>query len=114
MDVVLRPVTESDLDVVDAGTAGREGAGDHQWFGHRDRRAARRNLAETGLLTPEGGRLTIVADGEVAGYVKWFIRIWGPRETSWCWSIALSVLPAHRGRGVGTAAQRRLTACLRA
>lgn len=112
MDVKLRPVRAEDLDLFGAGGQSREGAGAQQWFGFRDISAIRREFAENGLLSPEGGRLTVEADGQAAGYVRWFKRIWGPQETSWCWSLALSVLPDHRGKGVGTEAQRQLVAYL--
>jgi len=73
--VVLRPVTHQDLDLFEAEFATPAGAGAYQWFGHHSPLDLRRRFAETRLLTPDGGTLTICAEaGEVAGRVEWFKR----------------------------------------
>ncbi|WP_327091619.1 GNAT family N-acetyltransferase [Nonomuraea sp. NBC_01738] len=112
MDVLLRPVTDDDLDQIQSHSTGKEGAGEHQWFGFRDLRATRRELADNGLLSWEGGRLTVDVGGVSAGYVRWSKRTWGPWETSWCWTLAISLFPEFRGQGIGTEAQRELVAYL--
>lgn len=108
MNVSLRPVREVDLDVFEEQGAGPKGTGELQWFGHRGLHAMRREFEANGLLGPEGGYLTIDARGEVAGWMRWSQRLWGPAHTSWCWTLAIVVFPRHRGKGVGSRAQREL------
>jgi RimJ/RimL family protein N-acetyltransferase len=111
--IVLRPVTQKDLDIFEAEFSTPEGTGAYQWFGHRSALDLRRGFAETGLLTPDGGTLTVcVHDDDVAGRVEWFKSLWGRPETSWCWTVAIGLRPSHRGRGIGTEAQRLLVAYL--
>lgn len=40
--------------------------------------------------------------------MHWFKSTWGRSDTSWCWSIAIGLLPEHRGNGIGAIAQRLL------
>lgn len=111
--VALRPVTRTDLDIFEAEFSAPEGTGPFQWFGHRSPVGLRRHFDETGLLAEDGGTLTVcVDDDDVAGRVEWFKSLWGRPETSWCWTIAIGLRPAHQGRGIGTEAQRLLTAYL--
>lgn len=105
LDVRLRPVIESDLDLFENDLASRAGAGEFQWFGHTSMHGVRRAFAESGLLGPRGGTLTIVADDVPVGRVEWFEARYGRPETSTCWTIAIGVLPEKCGRGIGTAAQ---------
>ncbi|WP_245966874.1 GNAT family N-acetyltransferase [Sphaerisporangium album] len=106
--MTLRPVVESDLTVFDRELHSPEGRGDFQWFGYRSGLHDRRALEANGLLTDDGGTLTVCADGEVAGRVQWGKAIWGPPATSWCWTIGILIRPALQGRGIGTEAQRGL------
>jgi RimJ/RimL family protein N-acetyltransferase len=49
------------------------------------------------------------AAGEVvAGEVVWFWQKWGPNDGSRCPMIGIWLRPEHRGRGIGTAAQRQM------
>ncbi|GAA2415087.1 GNAT family protein [Nonomuraea africana] len=112
MDVTLRPVREADLDLFEQHTDGPDGTGPLQWFGYRSFHAMRRDFADNGLLSPEGGRFTIEADGAPAGTVSWHQSAWGPLPTSWCWTIGIAVFPGYRGKGIGTQAQRQLAAYL--
>lgn len=108
MDVLLRPMTEADLDRIQEAGNTPDGLGRLQWFGFRDFARLRRRVAEDGFLGPDGGGLTVEANGTMAGYVTWTRQTWGPEATSWCWSIGISLFPEFRGQGVGTAAQREL------
>ena len=107
-DVALRPVTADDLTVFEARFYDKSGTGEYQWFGHRAPHNDRQQLSESGLLTPDGGQLTVIRGGEVCGRVEWFRSTWGRAETSSCWSIAAGLLPECQGQGVGTTAQRLL------
>ena len=99
----LRPYTAADVHVVRTQVFG-PGLGEFQWFGFTPPRLLQ-EFENTGLLTPEGGRLVVEDDGELVGSVQWFRRDWGPPTTSWCWEIGIALLPSARGRGVGTQAQ---------
>ncbi|MGW1765905.1 GNAT family N-acetyltransferase [Streptomyces sp. NPDC002073] len=106
--VSLRPVTSADLDLFEIAFATEEGTGPYQWFGFTAALRTRRRFAEDGLLGPDGGVLTVVADGRVVGRVEWFKSTWGRPDTSFCWTVAIGLVPQARGRGLGTEAQRLL------
>lgn len=80
----------------------REIAGEFNWF---DDVAAEPR--------PEGrpavSRLIVTLDdGTRVGGVSWFAMTYGPNRRSAAWNIGITVLPEHRRRGYGTAAQRML------
>lgn len=106
--VTLRPVLAGDLAIFEEEFDTPVGAGQYQWFGHRAAVRERRAFADTGLLSEDGGTLTVRTGDDVAGRVDWFKGSWGPPVTSWCWSIGIRIRPVHQGRGVGTEAQRQL------
>lgn len=110
-DVALRPVGADDLWVLDRQADEPDVAGAFNWAGFRDIAATRRRFAENRLIGPDGGTLLVRAAGEVAGTVVWGRVTYG--MPAWnCWNIGISLLPDFRGRGIGTAAQRRLVAYL--
>jgi RimJ/RimL family protein N-acetyltransferase len=105
--VRLRPVEERDLDAlgrIDADPAVSEL---FEWRGFGDPRARRRRWEEDGYLGSEDSLLVVaLPDGTSAGIVVWkWIATSGPRG---CLEIGVLVFPEHRGKGLGTAAQRLL------
>ncbi|MGW7264862.1 GNAT family N-acetyltransferase [Streptomyces sp. NPDC054842] len=106
--VRLRPVTPGDLDLFDEQFATRDGTGAFQWFGFTPTRRIRARHTEDGLLGRDGGVLTVTVAGVVVGRVEWFASAWGRPDTSSCWTLAIGLFPAVRGRGTGSAAQRLL------
>lgn len=52
--------------------------------------------------------LVVLRDGVLAGFVSWVPVLHGPQYPCLAWMIGITLLPEHRGRGVGTAAQRLL------
>jgi aminoglycoside 6'-N-acetyltransferase len=106
--VVLRPVTAGDLDLFEGEFATQDGTGAFQWFGFTPTHRLRARHEQDGLLGPDGGTLTVTAQGVVAGRVQWFASAWGRPDTSTCWTLAIGLFPAARGHGTGTAAQRLL------
>ena len=105
--VRLRPVEERDLDVlgrIDTDPAVSE---PFEWRGFRDPQARRRRWAEDGYLGSEDSLLAVaLPDGSLAGIVVWTrIDTSGPRG---CLQIGILLFPEHRGKGLGTAAQRLL------
>jgi RimJ/RimL family protein N-acetyltransferase len=105
--IVLRPVVEDDLAIVEelsGGDPARSGA--FGWYGWRDRDRWRRRWADNGLLGEDGGSLIVARDQERLGFVNW--RIKRPTPNAYHWEIGISLLPEARGHGYGTEAQRLL------
>ena len=105
-DVTLRPVRPADLPVLDSLTAE-----DDPWnfFGFRASDVWQRRFAETGLIGEENGTLVIEdAAGTVLGDISWRAVGYGPNTASRAYNIGIVLLPAHRGRGYGSAAQAEL------
>lgn len=53
-------------------------------------------------LTPEGGSATVV--GDLSAHPVWY----GPNPSSRAMNMGISLIEAHRGKGIGTAAQQLL------
>lgn len=53
--------------------------------------------------------LTVIADGEVVGFLMWAVD---PDDGA-CWLGGVLIAAAHQGRGIGTAAVRAATRALR-
>ena len=109
--MVLRPATAADFWLFERQAVDPEAGGTFNWAGFRDVHATRRRLDETGLITPDGGCLIVEHDDTVAGTVVWGKVSYGTAAWS-CWNIGIALLPEHRGKGVGTEAQRRLAGYL--
>jgi RimJ/RimL family protein N-acetyltransferase len=109
--VLLRPATADDLWVFERQAVDPDAGGTFNWSGYRDIRATRRRFDDNGLITPDGGCLVVEHDGAAAGTVVWGTTHYGT-PAWWCWNIGISLLPEHRGKGVGTRAQRQLVAYL--
>ncbi|MYW02983.1 GNAT family protein [Streptomyces sp. SID3343] len=103
--VVLRPVTEADLSMIEQFLTDPEASGPFQWYGWGDPGRVRRQWAENGLLSDGAGRLTVAAGAEQLGFVAWR-KVNTARN--FCWNIGAQLVPEARGRGVGTQAQRLL------
>ncbi|WP_424641514.1 GNAT family N-acetyltransferase [Embleya sp. AB8] len=101
--VLLRPVAEADLPILERFMTDPEAIGPYQWNGWQPPGRFRRGWAENGLLGDEGGYLLVVRGAEVLGFVAWR-RIQSGR-TSYCWNIGIGLFPEARGQGFGTRAQ---------
>ena len=108
----LRPLSESDLPVLERLAVDPRIAGPFDWHGFGDPRARRRRLAEDGFLGRDPRNLAIALDQDDSciGDVSWLAVPTGP--TSTCWNIGIVIVPEFRGKGHGTAAQRLLTGYL--
>jgi RimJ/RimL family protein N-acetyltransferase len=105
--VRLRPVREADLTALEANHS--RDVNPWNWFGHTPDGRMRRRFAADGLLAEEAGTLAVeTPDGLLAGGVSWFTVPHGPSPACRALNIGISLLPAHRGRGYGSAAQRAL------
>jgi aminoglycoside 6'-N-acetyltransferase len=109
-DVFLRPVQLEDLALLDR--SGTPQDDPFNFFGFQGGRRLRQRFDENGLLGADFGNL-IVQSGEVAvGDVSWHAEAYGPPAAGVAFNIGISLLTEHRGRGVGTIAQRKLAAYL--
>lgn len=104
--VILRPVVEDDLSVLERFLTDPEVTGPFQWMGWSDPGRWRRRWAQDGLLSDDGGQLMVVTGTDRLGFVAW--RKVMASRSSYCWNIGVQLLPEGRGRGVGTQAQRLL------
>ncbi|WP_033295701.1 GNAT family N-acetyltransferase [Amycolatopsis jejuensis] len=104
--VTLRPVRESDLDLLEALTNDPDTAGEYQWFGWHDPGYLRRRWHDNGMLTTDGGMLVPTLGERPLGMVSWHRTRTGPH--TYCWNIGMVLLPEARGHGLGTEAQRQL------
>ena len=107
MSVRLRPVTTADLDVLERLDT-EEASGPYNWNGHQAPGRHHEILMRDGYLGADRGALMVVTDDQVAGEVSWHGVDYGPPPASRCWNIGITLLPEHRGRGIGTAALRAL------
>ena len=104
MDVRLRALVDEDEPWLRAQRARVAEDDPYNWFGHRDwTRPA---------ITADGGTLLVEAGGELAGDVGWRAVSYGQPPWSTAFEIGISLVPALRGRGVGTVAQRLLAGYL--
>jgi RimJ/RimL family protein N-acetyltransferase len=103
--VSLRALLAQDAEALEAGYS--EAADPYNWAGHRASGWAAANVA-TGVTADYGNLAVLDETGTLVGDVS-FRRIpTGPATSSWCWAVGISLLSAHRGRGLGAAAQREL------
>ncbi|MEJ3747687.1 GNAT family protein [Actinomycetes bacterium KLBMP 9797] len=109
--VALRPAVAADFWLFERQAVDPGAGGVFNWSGFKDVGRMRRRFDENGLVGPDDGCLIVVAGETVAGTVVWHKAVYGAPAWS-CWNIGISLLPEHRGRGVGTRAQRQLVSYL--
>ena len=108
-DIVrLRPVEEKDLTVLARFDVDPSLSEPFEWRGFRDARRRRVRWERDGYLGDNDGMfIAALPDGGVAGMLVW--RTAGPAPpVGGCFQIGILLLPEHRGRGLGTVAQRLL------
>jgi RimJ/RimL family protein N-acetyltransferase len=109
----LRPVRRADLDTLERWQADPEAQGRHNWFGFSPAEQLRHRFEQDGLLGPDRGNLLVELDGGIlAGDVSYHAVQHGPNPESRAFNVGIALLPEHRGRGLGTEAQRQLAAYL--
>ena len=104
----LRPIEEADLDLLSRLDVDPATSQPVEWNGFRDPGARRRRWEQDGWIGLDSTHLAVVlADGTLAGIVSWrTIKAGGP--DGGCLEIGALLFPEHRGRGLGTTAQRLL------
>jgi RimJ/RimL family protein N-acetyltransferase len=106
--VTLRAFAEDDLPFLERLDTDPGALGPFEWVGFRDAQARRRRWERDGFVAAESTAVAVVlADGTVAGIGSWRAQDRGGPPGG-CYEIGLALLPEHRGRGLGTAAQRLL------
>jgi RimJ/RimL family protein N-acetyltransferase len=108
-EVSLRLLREADLDQLGDMLQDPAATGQYAWYGFGSSAALRRRIAEDGAVGPSGGFLAVLADGQWTGYATWYPEYYGGAAGSQAWRFGMALLPAARGRGVGTAATNQLT-----
>jgi RimJ/RimL family protein N-acetyltransferase len=110
--VRLRPIEEADLDELVRFSTDPEALGEFEWMGFRDPGTWRRRWEKDGWIGDPATALAVVtADGALVGFVNQRECSEGGNQQA-CFEIGVAVLPEHRGRGLGTAAQRVLVELL--
>lgn len=104
-DVRLRAVTVDDAELLERWEA-PEFTSPFNHFGMPPRRPHEAIASEA--AGPDRGTLIIEADGEAVGTVSWRVVRYGPNPESAAWNIGINLVPAARGQGIGTIAQRLL------
>jgi ribosomal-protein-alanine N-acetyltransferase len=107
LSVRLRPFEEGDLWFFDRVATDRQFTEPFEWGGFTSAESWRRRWREDGLLgsSPFCLAITTVEDDSLIGVVDWRQN---DRPGAGVWEIGVVIMPEHRGRGVGTAAQRQL------
>lgn len=106
--IALRAFSESDLPFLERLNTDPAALGPLVWSGFTDAGARRRRWERDGYVSADSTALAVVQpDGTVIGIASWeAVNRGGP--PGGCYEIGLALLPEHRGRGIGTAAQRLL------
>ncbi|MEV5575813.1 GNAT family protein [Spirillospora sp. NPDC052269] len=102
----LRPVREDDLPFLESFVTDPHTAGEIAWHGYDDPRRWARRWHEDGLLTDDSSMLMVVGGDDRLGFVGWR-KIVVTRITHH-YNFGIGLHPDHRGKGVGTQAQRLL------
>jgi RimJ/RimL family protein N-acetyltransferase len=111
--VRLRPITLADCDVAEANLETPEDE-TYSFYGFTDPQRLRRAVESGEVYQKWGdltGRLGVEADGEYIGLVSWHPVHYGPIPAP-ALNFGISLIPAGRGKGHGTEAQRLLVAYL--
>lgn len=109
-EVILRPICEDDLPFLQSVISDPDDAGSFMWQGFRDPREWLRRWEASRLLVDDGGGAVLVVSGdEPAGFLSWGQNQWFGRP---CWSLAIQLARAFRGRGIGTRAHELIVAYL--
>jgi RimJ/RimL family protein N-acetyltransferase len=109
--VFIRPIVESDLDLLELLYEEPDEAGEFGFYGYHNPGGLRRDFAAGRFASEDRGRLAVALRrpakaGEFIGEVSWNKAQTGP--SSFSWSIGIALLASARGHGYGTRAQRLL------
>lgn len=107
--LMLRPIAESDLALLEAWEADPTFDGEFNNWGMSRANHIRRAFAEHGYLADDHARFLVIdAAGAAVGDVSFRRVVHGGGLANRGYEIGITIAPAHRGRGYGAAAQRIL------
>ena len=106
-DIHLRPVEESDLALLERIDKEPALSKPFEWTGFRSPGKHRRRWEQDGYLGDDALLVVSLPDDSFAGIVVWK-RAGGTASLGGCFEIGILLLPDHRGRGWGSAAQALL------
>lgn len=76
------------------------------FYGFTATNGLERRFATDGMISDDVGQLVVEDEhGTTVGTVGWFAVQHGPSSTARALNIGIALLPEHRGRGLGSAAQ---------
>jgi|SRR5579859_769607 len=105
-DVMLRPVAEDDLALLDRLTQDPDATGEFAWLGWHDLIRFRQWWTDNRLISDDIGILMVTRAEERLGFVTWYKVKSTPGY--YYWNIGIALQPEARGQGYGTQAQRLL------
>src|SRR5437764_15181232 len=106
--VHLRPFREPDLDLLTRFATDPSFSTPFEWAGFRSPDEYLRRWEEDGFLGKDPHQLVVsAADGTALGWVMWEHPYRGIGGDG-VWVVGILLAPEHRGRGLGTSAQRLL------
>ncbi|MEW5991106.1 MAG: GNAT family protein [Chloroflexota bacterium] len=112
--VRLRDATLDDADAIDELQRLQKSDGGFNDFGMPFEAVDREALARGPLRNDHNGLLLVerLEDGAVIGTIGWHRVRYGPNPESDAWMFGIDLLPAARGQGYGTEAQRLIAGYL--
>src|ERR1700688_2849406 len=107
--VRLRPVQERDLEALERIDTDPAVSEPLEWRGFRDPRGRRRRWEADGYIGKHDSLLVVaLPDSAFAGIVVWRPIATPSGLLGGCFQIGILLFPAHRGKALGTSAQRLL------
>jgi RimJ/RimL family protein N-acetyltransferase len=106
--LALRAFREDDLEFLDRLCTDPDAVGEFEWIGFIDPRVRRRRWEKDGYVGAEVTALAVTSDGDTPVGVVSYRPAQRARTAGACLEIGIALLPEHRGRGLGTRAQRLL------
>ncbi len=106
--VRLRPLAEADLALLYRVDTDPSISAPFEWVGFHDPGERRRRFEEDGFLGGDQSMLALAGpEGAFLGWVCWW-AVAGMAPPRSVFELGIMLLPEHRGRGIGTEAQRLL------
>lgn len=111
--ILLRPVAQDDLPVMEAWAADPAAAGEFNDFGLHGHTSFQQGFDQTGMLDERHGTLLVATlGGAPVGDVTYRQVMYGPNQGSQAYNIGIALLPDQRGKGYGVEAQSLLASYL--
>lgn len=106
--VYVRPIKRSDLSLLEQWENDLAHNSAYNTFGFQHTGHIEEEFTKNGLLDRRGGTLLVIerATDDIIGNVSYHQVRYGPNDGSAAYNIGISLDPAYRGKGYGSAAQR--------